>query len=124
MKKLFNISLAALAAMVVGLSACNKTVVVDDEVVGKDNGLILVNLFDADSPATRSTVALSSYEKVIRSAQVFVFSDGQNTTLGLADGQLETSMFPLLPPQTVRRLLRSLRASDRSVSGPLSTHPV
>ena len=93
MKKLFNISLAALAAMVVGLSACNKTVVVDDEVVGKDNGLILVNLFDADSPATRSTVALSSYEKVIRSAQVFVFSDGQNTTLGLADGQLETDKY-------------------------------
>ena len=83
----------SLIATVLGLVACNKTVVVDDDVVGKDNGIILVNLFDADTPATRSTVALSDYEKVIRSAQVFVFSSGANTTLGLTDGQLETDKY-------------------------------
>lgn len=80
-------------ALALSLVACKKTVVVDDEVVGNDNGIILVNLFDADAPATRSSVTLDNYEKVIRNVQVFVFSHGANTTLGLVDGQLETDKY-------------------------------
>ena len=91
MKK-FSFIFAALSALTV--FSCKKDIVLNnEEIVGENNGVILVNLFDAAAPDTRSSVKLADYEEVITSAQVFVFSNGANTVLGTADGELETDKY-------------------------------
>ncbi len=95
MKKIFSISFAALSAMLVGLTACNKTpqpvVVPEPEVPG---GMLFVNLTPDNGGTTKADAAsLTAMQSEVRSIQVFVFSAETNASLGLVADQIETSKF-------------------------------
>ena len=93
MKKSSSSVMAFLLAVIL-LPSCNKErlVLPEPPTIGENEGVVLVSLFDA-AAATRSSVALSTYEDAIHCAQIFVFSHGENTVLNKSDGQLETDKY-------------------------------
>lgn len=94
MKKLFNISLAALAAMVVGLTSCNKNP--QPEVVEPmtDNGMVVISVSPENGAPTKAEgTVVSAYENAIGSLQVFVFYASDNATLGQVAGNKETDKY-------------------------------
>ena len=95
MKKFFSISFAALAAMLVGFTACNKsTQPAEAEELEQNKGVLFVNLAPVDGDETKApSTTMSGIESVIRSIQVFVFSAETNASLGLVADQIETSKF-------------------------------
>ena len=95
MKKFFSISFAALAAMLVGFTACNKsTQPAEVEEPEQNKGVLFVNLAPVDGDETKAnTATMQGIESVIRSIQVFVFSAETNASLGLVADQIETSKF-------------------------------
>lgn len=95
MKKFFSISFAALAAMLVGFTACNKsTQPAEVEEPEQNKGVLFVNLAPVDGDETKAvTNDMRGIESVIRSIQVFVFSAETNASLGLVADQIETSKF-------------------------------
>jgi len=95
MKKFFSISFAALAAMLVGFTACNKsTQPAEAEELEQNKGVLFVNLAPVVGDETKATTTtMSGIESVIRSIQVFVFSAEDNASLGLVTDQIETSKF-------------------------------
>ncbi|MBP3257972.1 MAG: hypothetical protein J6M23_08280 [Bacteroidales bacterium] len=102
MKKLFNISLAALAAMVVGLTACNKNpqpeVVTEPEnpaeVVTPDPGLLVVSVNPENGIESKvAGASATAAESAIKSLQVFVFYGETKTQLGQTENNLETDIY-------------------------------